>query len=379
MNPITLGIWSVVGLYVAFKFFRSVRVVPNRTELIVERLGKYHQTLGPGVHVMIPFLDKVQFSVDLKEFAVEVPPQECFTKDNVRVEVDGVLYVKVINAKLCSYGIVNHRDAIVQLAQTMVRSVIGTLDLDHTFEERELINGNVVAALNDVGRTWGVTVSRYEVKNIVPPPTVRDAMERQMAAERDRRALLARAEGEKQSRINDSEGKKQELINRSQGEMQKRINEAEGKAAEILALTQATADSLRAIAEAIERPGGRDAMNLRLSQQMLTKIGGISNGQRVILPSNLMSVDDVLRGVGLDALGTHGQVVPDGSPAARRAVPARETVPVRSSSSSLPPPAPLPAPPPPAPAPLPRVGTPGPSVVPTMPQASGWPPSSDEG
>ena len=207
MHGAAITIWALSALYIAFKVFRSVRIVPNRTELIVERLGKYHGTLGPGVHFLLPFVDKVQFSLDLKEEAVEVPPQDCFTKDNVRVEVDGVLYIKVVNAKQASYGIVNARFAMVQLAQTMVRSVIGTLDLDHTFEDRELINSQVISALNEVGRTWGVVVSRYEVKNIVPPASVRDSMERQMAAERERRALLARAEGEKQSRINDSEGK----------------------------------------------------------------------------------------------------------------------------------------------------------------------------
>ncbi|HEY1100567.1 MAG TPA: paraslipin, partial [Myxococcota bacterium] len=170
-----ITIWALVGLFVAFKIIRSVRIVPNRTELLVERLGRYHATLGPGVHFLLPFIDVVTFKLDLKEEALEVPPQDCFTKDNVRVEVDGVLYMRIQNSKQASYAIVDSRFAMVQLAQTMVRSVIGTLDLDHTFEEREVINSRVIQALNEVGRTWGVVVSRYEVKNIVPPASVRDS------------------------------------------------------------------------------------------------------------------------------------------------------------------------------------------------------------
>lgn len=327
-------IWAVAALYLSFKIIRSVRIVPNRTELIIERLGRYHATLGPGVHFMVPFVDRVVFQLDLKEEAIEVPSQDCFTKDNVRVEVDGVLYIKVVNSKQASYSIVDQRFAMVQLAQTMVRSVIGTLDLDHTFEDRELINSQVISALNEVGRTWGVVVSRYEVKNIVPPASVRDSMERQMAAERDRRALLARAEGEKQSRINDSEGKKQEMINRSQGEMQRRINEAEGKAEEILAISNATADSIRAISETIAVPGGREAVNMRLSQQMIGKLGHLSNGQRVVLPADLFRVDDILQNVGLDATARTPVPVDTQSPVR---APQREPQPVAVRATPAPP------------------------------------------
>ncbi len=329
-----ITLWAIAGLYVAVKLFRSVRIVQAQTELVVERLGNYSGTLGSGMHILIPFIDRVAFEIDLKETAIEVPPQDCFTKDNVRVEVDGVLYMKVTNSKQASYGIVDYSFAMVQLAQTMVRSVIGTLDLDHTFEDRELINTSVISALNEVGRTWGVHVSRYEVKNIVPPTSVRDSMERQMGAERERRALLARAEGEKQSRINDSEGKKQEMINRSQGEMQRRINEAEGKAEEITAIAQATADSIRAIAETIAVPGGREAVNMRLSQQVIGKLGQLSNGQRVVLPADLLKVDDVLRGIGLEgtaltAVPAPRATTPTTSPVTGLAPPAPVTVPVR--------------------------------------------------
>ena len=302
-------IWALTALFVSFKVVRSIRVVPNRTELLVERLGGYDRTLGPGVHFLIPFIDKVPFKIELKEEAIEVPPQDCFTKDNVRVEVDGVLYMRVINSKLAAYGTVEYRFAIVQLAQTMVRSVIGTLDLDHTFEERDIINSRVVEALNQIGRTWGVQVSRYEVKNIVPPTTVREAMERQMGSERDRRALMARAEGERQARINDADGKKQEMINRSQGEMQRRINEAEGKAEEILAIAKATADSIRVVADAVVLPGGREAVNLRLGSQLIGKMGALSAGQKVILPADLTKVDDLIKGIGLE-LEPKGTAVP---------------------------------------------------------------------
>jgi len=332
LNGLSALIWGLTSLYIAFKVVRSIRVVPNRTELLVERLGSYDRTLGPGVHFLIPFFDKVAYSVDLKEEAIDVPPQDCFTKDNVRVEVDGVLYMRVTSSKMASYGIVEYRFAIIQLAQTMVRSVIGQLDLDHTFEERDIINSRVVAALNEIGRTWGVQVSRYEVKNIVPPTTVREAMERQMGSERDRRALMARAEGEKQARINDADGKKQEMINKSQGEMQRRINEAEGKAEEILALAKATADSIRVVAETVTQPGGREAVNMRLGQQLITKMGSLSSGQKVVLPADLTKVDDLIKGIGLE-LDTKAAVpksVPRPPP-----VPSREPVAVRTTSSTM--------------------------------------------
>lgn len=332
LNGLSALIWGLTSLYIAFKVLRSIRVVPNRTELLVERLGSYDRTLGPGVHFLIPFFDKVAFSIDLKEEAIDVPPQDCFTKDNVRVEVDGVLYMRVTSAKMASYGIAEYRFAIIQLAQTMVRSVIGQLDLDHTFEERDIINSRVVAALNEIGRTWGVQVSRYEVKNIVPPTTVREAMERQMGSERDRRALMARAEGEKQARINDADGKKQEMINKSQGEMQRRINEAEGKAEEILALAKATADSIRVVAETVTQPGGREAVNMRLGQQLITKMGMLSSGQKVVLPADLTKVDDLIKGIGLelDSKSAVPKSVPRPPP-----VPAREPVAVRSGTVDM--------------------------------------------
>jgi regulator of protease activity HflC (stomatin/prohibitin superfamily) len=346
MDAIAYAIWAAAALYTTLKIVRSIRVVPNRTELLVERLGRYDRTLGPGVHLLLPFIDKVAFTVDLKEEAIDVPPQDCFTKDNVRVEVDGVLYLKVTQSKMASYAIVEYRFAIIQLAQTMVRSVIGKLDLDHTLTERERINAEVISALNDIARTWGVQISRYEVKNIVPPASVRDAMEKQMASERDKRALLARAEGEKQARLNDSEGKKQEMINRSMGEMQRRINEAEGKAEEILALGRANADAIRTVAESVATTGGKDAVNLRLGQLMVNKLGSLSSGQKVVLPLDLTNVDDLLKGIGLDT--STGSAVPRPKPTTVPG-PLPQPVAARGPSTAAPATMPSVAMPPPAP------------------------------
>jgi regulator of protease activity HflC (stomatin/prohibitin superfamily) len=230
-----------------------------------------------------------------------VPPQDCFTRDNVRVEVDGIIYMSVTNSKQASYGVTDFRFAAIQLAQTTTRSVIGTLDLDQTFEEREAINHRVVAVLNDVSDAWGLKVHRYEVKNIVPPASVRDAMERQMSAERERRTLLARADAERQSRINDSEGKKAEAINASEGEMQRRVNEAEGRAAEILAVAQATAESIEKMGSALVQEGGSDAIKLRLSQLYLTKLSSLARRETsIVLPADLTRFDALLASAGVD-------------------------------------------------------------------------------
>jgi regulator of protease activity HflC (stomatin/prohibitin superfamily) len=298
---IATALWVGFGAYVAYKFARCIRIVPQRRAFIVERLGKYSKTLGPGLHVLLPFFDKVAYIRDLKEESIEVPPQECFTKDNVRVEVDGVIYISVVDAERAAYGITDYRYAANTLAQTTTRSVIGTLELDRTFEEREEINGRVLSALAEVSEAWGIRLHRYEVKNIVPPPTVRDAMERQMAAERDRRALIARAEGSKEAMVNASEGRRGELVNQSEGEKRRRINEAEGKAAEILALAGATAESIEKMGYALAQPGGTDAMRLKLSQRYLDKLDHLAHpGTKVILPADLSKMDDLLRAVGLD-------------------------------------------------------------------------------
>ena len=300
LDTIASVIWLLLALYVVAKFARSIRIVPTRYSYIVERLGRCSEALGPGFHVLIPFIDRVAFIQDLRELAIEVPPQECFTKDNVKILVDGVIYLSVADPKQASYGVTDYKYATIQLAQTTTRSVIGTLDLDETFEERERISSGIVGELAMVSEAWGIRVHRYELKNIVPPETVREAMERQMAAERERRALLARVEGEKQSKINTSEGAKQEAINRSEGEKQRRTNEAEGIAAEIRALAQATAKSIETVGAAIAQPGGEAAIRLQLSETFFEKIGHLAQPKtQVVLPADLTRFDDILDRFGL--------------------------------------------------------------------------------
>lgn len=293
-------VWGIIFLVLFFKVVRSIRIVPTQSAFIVERLGRYSKTLGPGFHPLVPFLDHVVYIQDLKEETINVPPQVCFTIDNVQVEVDGVIYISVIDPVRASYGITDYRSGAIQLAQTTVRSIIGTLELDRTFEERDIISSKIVSVLNEVGPSWGINVHRYEVKNIVPPATVKNAMEQQMTAERDRRALLARSEGEKQSKINSSEGYKMEVINRSEGEMQKRVNEAEGRAREIEAIANATAEAIETIAAAIAEEGGEKAVQLRLSQQYLNQISALGKpGTSVILPADLTNLNSLLKSLGL--------------------------------------------------------------------------------
>ena len=241
MDLFILGIWAAIFLILIVKLFQSIRLVSTQTAHIVERLGQYHKTLDAGFHALIPFFDKVTFVQDLREEAIDVPPQDCFTGDEVKVIVDGVIYMSIWDPVKASYGIVDYRNAAVQLAKTTTRSVIGTLDLDRTFEERDAISAKVVEVLDQAGKAWGIRVHRYEIKNITPPSTVRDAMEKQVSAERERRAIMATSEGDKQSRINRSEGVKTELINVSEGERQRRINEAQGYGQEILSIAAATA------------------------------------------------------------------------------------------------------------------------------------------
>jgi regulator of protease activity HflC (stomatin/prohibitin superfamily) len=297
--------WAGLVLVTGIQLAKCIRLVPNRREYVVERFGKYKETLGPGLHVLLPFFDKVAFVRDLREESIEVPPQEAFTADNVRVEVDGVIYISVMDTYNASYGITDYRYAASTLAQTTTRSVIGTLELDRTFEEREAINARVVHTLEEVSEAWGIKVHRYEVKNIVPPPSVRDAMERQMGAERDRRALIARAEGEMQARVNGSEGKRAELINASEGEMQRRINEAGGKVAEILALATATGESIEKVGYELAQPGGSEAIKLQLSKRFLEKLQALGHkGTKVVLPADLSRLDQLLAAVGLETEGS---------------------------------------------------------------------------
>ena len=300
MNAFDFAVWGILLLILVMKLVRSIRIVPTKSAFIVERLGKYSRTLGPGFHLLVPFFEKVAYIRDLKEETINVPPQECFTTDNVQVEVDGVIYISVMDPVKASYGITDYRFGAVQMAQTTVRSIIGTLELDKTFEERDLINSKIVSVLNDVGMTWGILVHRYEVKNIVPPATVKNAMEQQMRAERDRRALLAQSEGDKQSRINNSEGLKSEAVNKSEGEMQKRVNEAEGRAREIESIANATAEAIEKMAAVITEEGGAEAVQLRLTQQYLHQLQGLAKPKTtVLLPADLTKIDSLLEDAGL--------------------------------------------------------------------------------
>ena len=302
-NPIeliVLAIWASIFLYLAIKFFQAICLVPTQSAYIVERLGKYRCTLEAGFHLLLPFIDRVAFIQDLKEETIDVPPQECFSKDEVNVEVDGVIYIQVIDSVKASYGITDYRFAAMQLAQTTTRSVIGTLDLDRTFEERDIISAKVVEVLDKAGESWGIRVHRYEIKNITPPLTVKNAMELQVNAERECKAILAKSLGDKASRINRSEGLMTEMINISEGEMQRRINSAEGKAAEILAIAQATGDSISKIASAISQPGGKQALEMQLSEQYLQQMKGLSQASRkIILPANLLDFNQWLSTLGL--------------------------------------------------------------------------------
>jgi len=291
-------------LYVMYHFVRSLRLVPNQFAYIVERLGNYHKTLGPGFHALIPFIDKVVYKQDLREETIEVEPQECFTKDNVKVEVDGVIYLSVMDPVNASYGITNYRYAAVQLAQTTTRSVLGNMELDQTFEERASMSKEVVKVLSEVEQVWGIKVHRYEIKNIETPRTVQKAMERQMTAERDRRAIIAKSEGVKGSRINDAEGVRTEIINISEAEMQRRINEAEGYAQEILSIAEATAKSIEEVADALSRPNGVDAMKLQLSEKYLGVLSGLGRSENsVILPKDISNYDALMEGLSLGDIG----------------------------------------------------------------------------
>ncbi|OPY01352.1 MAG: Modulator of FtsH protease HflK [Syntrophorhabdus sp. PtaB.Bin184] len=287
MNFFTIIIVGLI-IFVVIAFLKTIRVVPQKVAFIVERLGKYNATLDAGLHILIPFIDKVSYKHTLKEQAIDVPSQTCITRDNIAVEVDGILYLQVIDPQKASYGINNYQFAATQLAQTTMRSVIGKLELDRTFEERDTINTTIVEAVDKASDPWGVKVTRYEVKNIVPPQSIKDAMEKQMRAEREKRAMIAESEGDKQAKINRAEGVKQEMIATSEGEKQKRINEAEGRAAEIERVAKATANGLREIALAINEQGGINAVNLRIAEQYINEFGKLARtNNTLILPANL--------------------------------------------------------------------------------------------
>lgn len=272
--------------------FKTAKIVPQREQYVIERLGKYSRTLDAGFHILIPFLDVVAYRHTMKERAIDISSQACITKDNITVIVDGVLYLQVLNAKAASYGIEDYVFATTQLAQTTMRSEIGKIELDKTFEEREKINNQIVTALDTAAsENWGLKVLRYEIRDIEPPVSVKDALEKQMRAERERRAVVAQSEGEKQAKINVSEGERQEIINLSEAEKRKQINEAEGKAEEIKLIATATAEGIKNIAEAINEKGGINAVNLRIAEQYINEFGNLAKeSNTLIIPSTLSDV-----------------------------------------------------------------------------------------
>ena len=285
----------VITILAIVAIAKTATVVPQQSAFIVESLGKYSKTLSAGFHILIPFIDKIAYKHGLKEQAVDIDEQVCITRDNVQVGIDGVLYLQVLDARRASYGIMNYQFAIAQLAQTTLRSEIGKIDLDRTFEERATINSNVVSELDKASEPWGVKVLRYEIKNINPPHDVLSAMEKQMRAEREKRAVVLNSEGERDANINQAEGEKQKVIKESEAVRQQQINEAEGEAEAILAVATATAEGLRRVADAVSSDGGRDAMQLRVAEDYVKQFGNLAKvANTLIVPANLSDVASMI-------------------------------------------------------------------------------------
>jgi len=287
---------------------KTAVVVPQQSAYVVERLGKYAATLDAGFHILLPFIDRIRYKHSLKETAIDIPEQVCITRDNVQVSVDGILYLKVLNPQRASYGISDYNFALIQLGQTTLRSEIGKIELDRTFEERTNINIQVVNELDKASDPWGVKVLRYEIKNITPPKGVLDAMEKQMRAEREKRAVILTSEGERDAAINQAEGEKQQVIKASEAKKQQQINEAEGAAAAILAIATATAEGLRKVAETIRVPGGQEAVQLRVAEQYITKFGELAKTTNtLILPASVSDVGSMIA-VAMNAMRQIGPV-----------------------------------------------------------------------
>jgi regulator of protease activity HflC (stomatin/prohibitin superfamily) len=299
MEEVTMtgGLFVVLllALLVLIIIAKTAVVVPQQSAYVVERLGKYAATLDAGFHLLFPFIDRIRYKHSLKETAIDIPEQVCITRDNVQVSVDGILYLKVLNPQRASYGISDYNFALIQLAQTTLRSEIGKIELDRTFEERTNINIQVVNELDKASDPWGVKVLRYEIKNITPPKGVLDAMEKQMRAEREKRAVILTSEGERDAAINQAEGEKQQVIKASEAKKQQQINEAEGAASAILAIAQATAEGLRKVAETIQVPGGQEAVQLRVAEQYITKFGELAKTTNtLILPATVSDVGSMI-------------------------------------------------------------------------------------
>ena len=274
---------------------KTAVVVPQQSAYVIEYLGKYSRTLQAGFHILVPFVERIAYRHSLKEQALDIPEQTCITKDNVQVGVDGVLYLRVLDPQRASYGIMDYVFAIMQLAQTTLRSEIGKIDLDRTFEERGAINSNVVIELDKASEPWGVKVLRYEIKNITPPRDVLSAMEKQMRAEREKRAVVLTSEGERDAKINEAEGDKQRVIKASEATQRQQINEAQGEAEAILAVATATAEGLRRVAIALREPGGTEAMQLRVAEAYVAQFGNLAKeGNTLVVPANLTDLASMI-------------------------------------------------------------------------------------
>lgn len=289
-----IALYILLGL-VVLAILMTVKVVPQQNAYVVERLGKFFNVLQPGINFIIPFFDRVAYKYSLKESAIDIPEQICITKDNVQVRMDGVIFIQVIDPKKAAYGISDYNFAVIQLAQTTMRSEIGKLDLDKTFEERMTINRAVVEAIDEAATSWGVKVLRYEIKNITPPQSVLMAMEKQMQAERERRAVILQSDGEKQAAINVAEGQKQKVVLESEGLRARQINESQGEAAAILSVAEATAQSIRMVADAIQTTGGMEAVQLRVAENLVDQFGKLAKeNNTLILPANFADMGSLI-------------------------------------------------------------------------------------
>jgi regulator of protease activity HflC (stomatin/prohibitin superfamily) len=292
----TMYVVFVVAVLAIIVLAKTAKVVPQQAAYVIENLGRYSRTLHAGFHILVPFVERVAYRHNLKEEAIDIPEQVCITKDNVQVGVDGVLYLQVLDASKASYGITNYRFAIIQLAQTTLRSEIGKIDLDRTFEARATINANVVSELDHASASWGVKVLRYEIKNINPPKDVLHAMEKQMRAEREKRAVVLTSEGDRDAKINQAEGEKQRVIKESEANKQQQINEAQGQAEAILAVATATAEGLRQVGDALSGRGGMEAMQLRVAEEYVKQFGKLADeaSSTLIVPANLSDISSMI-------------------------------------------------------------------------------------
>jgi regulator of protease activity HflC (stomatin/prohibitin superfamily) len=292
----SFGTVALIFFVIAMVFvFKTINVVPQQHAWVVERLGKYHATLAPGLNIVVPFIDRIAYKHILKEIPLDVPPQVCITRDNTQLQVDGILYFQITDPMRASYGSSNYIQAITQLAQTTLRSVIGKMELDKTFEERDHINTAIVNAIDESAANWGVKVLRYEIKDLTPPKEILHAMQAQITAEREKRALIAASEGRRQEQINIASGEREASIARSEGEQQAAINRAHGEAAAIIALADASADALRKVGAAIREPGGQDAVNLRVAEEYVEAFGNLAKtNNSIIVPANLADMSGLI-------------------------------------------------------------------------------------